>query len=134
ADGRKRIFQRNTDGPVKLYRLDSVREAIALGSDVYLAEGEEDVRTLEAWGVTATTAPMGASSWQKADYSPLRDGKVWIVADNDKAGQERAAGLMEHLPSVGARVAGILPAKHGNDVTDHRAAGGTLADLVQVTT
>lgn len=131
SDGRKRISQRNTEGAVQLYRLDKVQAAVTAGRDVYLAEGEEDVRTLEAWNVTATTAPMGAASWRKADYSALQGGKVWIVADNDEPGQKRATGLAEYLPTIGARVGGILTAKHGNDVTDHRAAGGSLADLVQ---
>ncbi len=132
ADGKKQISQRNTDKPVALYRLSKVQEAVQAGRDVYLAEGEEDVRTLEAMRVTGTTAPMGAGSWQKADYSPLQGGRVWIVADRDEAGMKRARGLAEYLPTVGVDVRGVLVAAHGNDVTDHRAAGGTLADLVQV--
>lgn len=49
-----------------LYRLDR----LATAKTVYLVEGEEDVHALEAVGIVATTAPMGATTSPKS--TPLR--------------------------------------------------------------
>lgn len=134
-DGRKGFAQSHTGNPPELYRLAKVRAAVAAGSDIYLAEGEEDVRALESYGVVATTTPQGAANWSKADYRPLEGADVYVIADNDKAGLARAQGLVNYLPTIGVKVAGVFTAAHGlNDVGDHVAAGFSLLDLVAIDT
>lgn len=131
ADGKKGFSQSNTDAAPELFKLSKVRDAVAAGRDIYVCEGEEDVRALESFGVCATTAPQGAGNWHKADYSALvGPSDVYIVADIDKPGMDRAGGLSAHLKSIGANVAGVFTAKAGNDAADHVAAGYGLADLV----
>jgi putative DNA primase/helicase len=130
-DGTKGFSQSNTEHAPELYKLAKVGAAVSSGLDVYLCEGEEDVRALESLGVCATSAPQGAGNWSKADYGPLVGScDVWVVADLDKAGNDRALGLSEHLKQIGVKVAGVLTAKVGNDAADHVAAGYGLADLM----
>lgn len=133
ADGSKSFPQSNTEHPPELYKLTAVRAAVAAGRDVYLCEGEEDVRALESLGVTATTAPQGAGNWAKVDYTPLKGASdVYVLADNDEAGLKRAAGLSAHLPSIGVQFAGVLTAQSGNDAADHVAAGYGLGDFIPI--
>ncbi|MFL1999501.1 AAA family ATPase [Microbacterium sp. A1-JK] len=135
ADGKKDFRQQHTDRPVELFKLAKVRQASAAGSDIYICEGEEDVRALEALGVTATTNPMGAKNWDKVDYSPvLGAGNVYVVADRDEAGAARARDLAEHLRQMGVRYAGTLLSRTGNDAADHVASGHGLDAFVNSAT
>jgi 5S rRNA maturation endonuclease (ribonuclease M5) len=130
-DGSKGFSQSSTDRVPELYQLAKVQAAVKAGRDIFLAEGEEDVRALEALGVVATTAPQGASNWHKVDYTPLKGrSRVYIVQDNDDAGRARAEGLAGHLQSIGVTLAGVLTPKVGNDAGDHVAAGFTIDDFV----
>ncbi len=85
-NGGKRFRQTNTSGTPTLYRLDRVRAAVAAGEPVWLVEGEKDVHALEREGVTATTAPQGASNVNKCDLAPLHGARVVAVVDRDPAG------------------------------------------------
>ena len=134
-DGKKKITQPNTLNPPELYHLAKVRAAAAEGRPIFLVEGEEDVRALESLGVIATTAPMGADSWAKVDYSPLVGSTVLVLADIDKdqTGMKRAAALAEHLPTIGVTLGGVFVAANGlHDAGDHVAAGYTVDDLVEI--
>ncbi|MBW1639567.1 AAA family ATPase [Microbacterium resistens] len=123
---KKRIHQRNADRPAELYQLALVQEAIDAGQLVYVAEGEEDVATLDVLAaparIAATTAPQGASNWACVDYSVLVGGSAVIVTDNDDAGTRRALGLADHLEGLGVDVWCVMTARVGNDVTDAFAA------------
>jgi len=133
SDGSKVFRQSNTDRAPELYKLAKVREAVEAGRDVYIVEGEEDVRALESLGVVATTSPMGASNWAKVDYSPLIGvSDVYVVQDLDDPGRARGAGLAAHLRKIGAKLGGVLSPKMGNDAADHVAAGFGLGDFVPV--
>ncbi|MDO9397013.1 MAG: DUF3631 domain-containing protein [Herbiconiux sp.] len=130
-EGKKGFSQTNTDRAPELFKLAKVRDAVGAGRDIYICEGEEDVRAMESLGVTATTAPQGAGNWNKVDYSALKGGSdVYVVADLDKPGTDRARGLTAHLKGLGIKVAGVRTAKTGNDVADHVAAGLGLVDLM----
>ena len=133
ADGSKGFSQSSTDRSPELYRLAKVRQAVSEHVDVYVAEGEEDVRALESLGVVATSAPQGAGNWDKADYAPLKGSRVFVCADLDEPGKKRAEGLTAHLRSLSIDVGGVLVAKTGNDMGDHVAAGHGLSDLVHRT-
>lgn len=113
---------------VPLYHLDEVREAVKAGAPIYVCEGEKDADTLRTLGVCATTSPQGAQSWNKADYTPLADAaQVFVVADNDKAGIERAKGLTPKLERLCAgQVEAVAPAEGLKDAADHIMAGHTL--------
>lgn len=114
-----------------LYRLPKVIQAVREGREVYLCEGEKDVHTLERHGLVATCNPGGAGKWLP-DYTEALKGAavVNIVADCDDPGRAHARRLADELVDhVGAVY--ILEPKSGKDVTDHVAAGHSLADLVE---
>lgn len=115
-----------------LYRLPEVRKAILEGRLIYLCEGEKDVEAFEAHGVTATTAPYGASHWD-AEYTKQLEGAfLRIVVDNDPPGWQRLDMLIHELEPV-IRSGHVVQAADGlNDASDHFAAGYGLADFVEV--
>ena len=108
------------------YRLPRVLTA----ETVYLAEGEKDVHTLEAWGVVASCNPGGSGSsrlyagWR--DY--FRDRHVVILPDNDEPGRKHAAAVAAALLSVAAsiRIVELPGLLAKGDVTDWKDAGGTF--------
>lgn len=123
----------NTRGAGQLYRLAKVQAAVDAGQPVYLVEGEKDVHALEALGVTATTTPMGAGNFDKADPGPLKGADVVIVPDRDDAGKAYAAAAAAALSGLARTVQTQLPAA-GKDAADHVAAGLGVDDLVSTAT
>ena len=128
VDKRGGFPQSNTDRPVELYRLSRVRAAVAEGRPVFVAEGEKDVHALEAVGVTATTAPMGAGKWSRVDPSPLYGGKVLVIVDQDERGRAHAADVLASL--AGKADAAAFAPKVGKDAADHIAAGHGVGEFV----
>ena len=113
-----------------LYRLPKVLEAIKDGQIIYIAEGEKDVHSLERAGAVGTCNPGGCGGGWREDYSEsLRDAIVIIIADKDEAGQAHARKIMASLKDVAAAVEINEAAGELKDVTDHLAAGHTLAEL-----
>lgn len=126
----QRVEQKGKPSP--LYRLERVTKAVAAGETIYVVEGEKDAHALEAIGVTATCAPMGAGKWHKTDSSPL-DGavRVVVVADKDEPGRGHAADVVASLTGrVGALE--VVEAAAGKDAADHVTAGHALHDFVPV--
>jgi uncharacterized protein (DUF927 family) len=116
-------------GEVRLvpYRLKKVLAAKRL----YIVEGEKDVKTLEKFGLVATTNPMGAGNW-RPEYTPhFKDKSVVIFPDNDATGKEHAANVAAALLQVAKSVRVLelpdLPEK--GDITDWVNAGGTRKKL-----
>lgn len=105
-----------------LYRLP---ELIGSEDPVYVVEGEKDVDTLRKLGLTATTTSGGAGKWRMSDVSPLLGRRVIVIADADDVGRQ-------HAKTLGAYVSAsqILESPIAKDITDHLAAGGTIASLV----
>jgi putative DNA primase/helicase len=128
----KRFYQRNTDRPPELYRLDKVKAAVTADKPVFVVEGEKDVHALETLGVVATCAPMGAGKWGKVDPSPLYGGRVLIVADQDDAGQAHARDVLASL--AGKADAAVHAPRVGKDAADHVAAGYGVNDFVPIDT
>lgn len=118
-----------------LYRLPQVLACMNAGQEIWVVEGEKDVHTLVSLGVCATTNPMGAGGgkWQEEFSESLRGASVTIVADADDPGRAHARrvrdSLMEHDCMV--RIVEAIPGL--KDVTDHLAAGHTLAEMVETT-
>lgn len=133
----KTFTQRRPDGaggwfagrgdPV-LYRLPDI---LANNSDpVFVTEGEKDADRLAESGFLATTVPNG--SWPD-DISTLTGRRVFVLADNDAAGDKKANIAMERLCGV-ATVSRIdlpgLPPK--GDISDWLDAGHDADALVAI--
>lgn len=120
----------NLDGTRRvLYRLPEALRAVEHGQTVYVVEGEKDVHALEEISKTATCNPMGAGKWRDEYSEYLRGGKVIIIADRDKPGQEHAEAVRKSLDAAGV-ASRIVQAKEGKDISDHLEAGYAVEDLV----
>jgi len=110
-----------------LYKLPQLIDAIALGHEVWIVEGEKDVETLNARGISATTAG-GVSDWQ-TDYPRYFSGaRVVIVADKDERGRESARRIGDSLWGIAERIR-IIESRVGKDITDHIEAGRELGEV-----
>ncbi|WP_313194529.1 AAA family ATPase [Shinella zoogloeoides] len=97
----KTFLQRQPDGnggwhsgrgsPV-LYRLHELAENV--DDPVFIVEGEKDADRLASFGYLATTVPNG--SWPD-DVSVLAGRKVFVLADNDDAGDKKAEAAVVRL-------------------------------------
>lgn len=112
-----------------LYRLPKLITAIKAAQVVYIVEGEKDVQSVERVGAVATCSPGGAGKWRDEYDAFFKDADVVIVADRDEPGRDHAAEVRAHLLPV-ARSVLVTESAQGKDVTDHLAAGHTLAELV----
>ena len=113
-----------------LYRLPKIIEAIKDGEFIYVVEGEKDVHSLERAGVVATCNPGGTGGGWRDEYSEvLRGAIVVIIADKDKYGQAHARKIMASLKGIAAAVEINEAAGDLKDVSDHLAAGHSLAEL-----
>jgi 5S rRNA maturation endonuclease (ribonuclease M5) len=112
-----------------LYRLPKIIEAVKDGEIIYVVEGEKDVHSLERAGAVATCNPGGAGKWREEYSEFLRDAVVVIIADKDKPGQAHARQVMASLKGIAAAAEINEAAGDLKDVSDHLAAGHTLADL-----
>jgi len=130
-----------------LYRLRELRAALAERRDrwVWVLEGEKDVDTARALGLTATTNPGGAGKWNQPGYKEeLRGCNVLVVPDedavkprhpNDEEKNWISPGV-EHAKAVAADLIGVAksvhilrlpnPERDGWDFSDWRSrqAGG----------
>ena len=130
ADGVGKEFVQTGDKRVpQLYRLPKVIEAVAAVETIWLVEGEKDVHAMEALGVVATTAPMGASNFGLVDVGPLKGAEVIAIADRDAAGQTWAAAVRARLDGYAASLV-FVEAKVGKDAADHVGAGHGLDEFV----
>jgi len=111
-----------------LYRLPAVLQA----DTVWVVEGEKDVHSLEALGLTATTNSGGASQkWRQEWTEALAGRRVIVIPDNDEPGRKRAAAIVQALQGHASEVVRVdLP--EGKDVTEYLEAGHTVAELEQL--
>jgi hypothetical protein len=123
--------------PLPLFRLQKVIAAVAAGETIYLCEGEKDVHTVEALGLTATTKPDGAGGggrWNKVDVSPLHGARVVVLPDRDPDGTKYVIGFREVIgDKADVRVIHLPDLPDKGDVTDWVAAGGTREQLEAMT-
>jgi len=101
---------------------------------VYIVEGEKDVDTLAALGLTATTNAGGAGKWRAAHTSALYDlspPAVFVIPDNDVPGHRHALAVVEACTSAGlvASVVRLPDSPDHGDVSDWLSAGHTVEDL-----
>jgi 5S rRNA maturation endonuclease (ribonuclease M5) len=139
----KDFRQRRPDGVGGwVYKLEGVRRVPyrfpeLLAADpvetVYIVEGEKDVESLVRLGRVGTCNPGGAGKWRSvADDArgALADRHVVIIADADDAGRKHAREVFESLRGAGCVELSAVECPSHKDVTDHLAAGRTLAELI----
>jgi hypothetical protein len=124
-----------------LYRADEVRQAVAEGRTVLVVEGEKDVHAAERAGGVATCNPGGAGKWRPAHAAMLAGAaRVVVVPDRDpvdpktgyRPGYRHAAAVAESLVGGVRDELVVAEPAAGKDLSDHLAAGKTIAELVPV--
>ena len=80
-----------------IYNLPSVAKAIKEEKPIFIVEGEKDADNLIKLGFTATTNPMGAGKWREHYSDYLLGAICYIIADNDKPGNEHAVNVAKLL-------------------------------------
>lgn len=126
----KQFSQKVYEEMVTLYNPGPVQDFT--GQTVWIAEGESDAEVLTSVGLVAVSAPNGAGSWAKADYSGLSGARnAVIVADRDIPGLKRALGLFEHLRALDCPAYIVIPAA-GKDATEHHLAGLGVNDFIRL--
>lgn len=127
----------NLDGVEPLlYRLPHMIEAVSLGKQIVIVEGEKHADALASLGFDATSAPMGADApWLPSYTETLRGASsAVILPDHDAAGERHAVKVSRALHgAVGSLKIVRLPglSEHG-DVLNWLAAGGTRDQLQQL--
>ncbi|ABA04754.1 TOPRIM protein [Nitrobacter winogradskyi Nb-255] len=119
------------------YRLPEMVQAARDGvMDIMIVEGEKDADNLAALGCIATTNSAGAEKFAPELAKWFKDRNVYVLPDNDEAGERHAKQVVETLQKVARSVRVVrlpgLPDK--GDVSDWIEAGGTadeLADLLR---
>ena len=72
--------------------------AMAKDRDIFVVEGEKDVKTMKQLGFVAVSLPDGADSRWRDEYGPPFTGKeVYIIPDHDAAGAKYADMLAEKI-------------------------------------
>lgn len=114
-----------------LYRLPDVLRAVAQGDPIFVVEGEKDVETLRLRGLVATTNVGGAGKWHDSYSQALKGATVYILPDNDQAGEEHAQLVKASLRGVAqsARIVRLPDLADKEDVTDWIGKGHTVEEL-----
>ncbi|MCK1400125.1 AAA family ATPase [Bradyrhizobium sp. 4] len=119
-------------GPKIPYRLPELRTS--RHDDVVIVEGEKDADNVAALGFTVTTNPGGAGKFPAELAEYFKGKNVYILPDNDPAGEDHAKLVTETLHGIARTVRVVhlpgLAAK--GDVSDWIEAGGTVDDLADL--
>ncbi|MGM9916516.1 phage/plasmid primase, P4 family [Anaerotignum sp.] len=130
----KTFFNMGMGGKKKtLYNLPSTIRAVQNGFPVYFVEGEKDVNTLKAMGLTATTCG-GVQDWRK-EFAPIFTGAtVIILPDNDEPGYKLAKEVKRDLRNYAHAVKTVKTSEaEKGDVTDYiKKEGHTKEDLLKL--
>jgi RecA-family ATPase len=113
-----------------LYRLPELLAADP-AEIIFICEGEKDADRLADAGLIATTNPGGAGKFT-ADFAPALAGRrVIVLQDNDEAGANHVAAVLDVVRATAASAASLLlpglPPK--GDVSDWLANGGSAFEL-----
>lgn len=117
-----------------LYQAARVYEAAQAGQEIWLVEGEKDVRAMEQHGLIATTRHDGGGTkaW-KGRYTDTLQGAsvVNVIPDRDEAGAKYAQMVYHALRKDGLEVVLYKPAK-GKDPADHFSYGYGPSDFIPI--
>jgi len=97
--------------PRPLYRVRDILKAKSQ-RPVVLVGSEKAADAAVACGLLATTSAGGLKAAAKTDWSPLAGRTVWIVPDNDEAGERYAQDAARLCLAAGAREVRILDWSH----------------------
>lgn len=109
----KNFMQARYDNGKWVYKMTGVRYVpynlpnVIKSDVVYFVEGEKDADNLNAIGLVATTTAGGAASFKKKseEYSEFfRNKTVYIIPDNDKAGNKYAEDIQKALKNKAKEV------------------------------
>ncbi len=109
-----------------LYRLPAVLKA----ATVFIVEGEKDVHTIERWGLTATTNPLGAGKWEDSYSESLHGKDVVISIDNDGPGLRHGEAVAARLAGKAKSVVVVTMPRPYKDISDWQQSGATKADFL----
>src|SRR5262249_46267541 len=116
-----------------IYRLPEVLTS----NTVYIVEGEKDVDSLRAVGLTATCNPNGAGKWRSEYVESFKQHQhVIIIPDNDEPGRKHATQIAATLCGKVASIKivelpNLLPK---GDVSDWLNGGGNREHLEKLVT
>lgn len=129
----KKFSQCRPDGKGRwIYDLNGVRRVpyrlreVLTASRVFITEGEKDVETLRAQGLTATTNGSAVTKWPEKFGVYFKGREVVILPDNDQPGRAKAEQVAASLHSVAAwvKVVALPGLDEKGDITDWLAKGG----------
>ena len=102
--------------------------------NVFIVEGEKDVETIRAQGLTATCNPGGAGKWREEFGQCLRERVCILIPDNDAPGRKHVEDVGRKLEPYASESdlawARCPDSPERGDVTDWLAAGHTAAELL----
>lgn len=128
SEGRISFGLKNTDGkktsrkklPAAAYgSIDKIRSTENTERKIFYCEGEKDVETLQEMGFLAFTAGA-AEDWEERIAPLTKDRDLIILSDNDSAGFNLSAAVMESCQKLAKSVKIIIPVKDEEkaDVSD----------------
>jgi hypothetical protein len=119
-------------GPKIPYRLPELTRAAH--DIVLIVEGEKDVDNLAARGFIATTNSGGAEKWTSELNQYFRGRDIYIIPDNDEAGERHARQVSEQLAGVAReiRIVRLPGLEEKQDVSDWLEGGGTADELARL--
>jgi len=107
-----------------------------LKEGICLCEGEKDADNLGVLGFITTTFSGGAGAWKKEYLKYFEGRKVYIIKDNDDAGEEGAIKKAEILQDKALLVKIIKMPQNGNikvkDVSNWLENGGTKEQFIKL--
>lgn len=114
------------------YRLTDILDAVH--DTVFVVEGEKDADRLASLGFVATTSPEGAGKWRASLNRWFKGKTVYVLADNDTAGQRHAEMVASNLAGVASsvRVVDLPGLVEKGDVSDWLDDGGDTSTLVDL--
>ena len=96
---------------------------------VYIVEGEKDAQTLQEMGLTATTAPNGASAKWQTYYNDVLAGRdIVIVTDNDDPGRKYGQTVAKGVQAIANSVK-VVPSTAIYAATPQK---GDISDIVGI--
>lgn len=122
------------------YNLTGFTDPELSGEPLLFVEGERDCETLINHGAGNATT-YGSSGSLGDDCKQYFAGRnVFVIGDNDKAGNNHVAGISRRLQGIAASTKGFVtstcpdgtPAPEGFDITDYFEAGGTLSRFLDL--
>jgi len=114
-----------------LYNLQAITQAIADKKTIFIVEGEKDCENLAKLGFIATTCPMGAGKWRKEYSDALMGATVYIVADNDEAGDNHAKFVAKSLVGKADAIFMIDVSTTMPDTLPKLPQGGDISDYIE---